>query len=275
MQARVLTLREELTLKIMVKTLGGKSRKICIIVSDGNQRNTVFTNRYKVFKGIQTFYVRLPLSPEVALVTVYDEETGDKDYDRETSFEMVNEDGDRDNINFGIYKLPLEKNVAEVDLKKTDVRTFVNFAESFAYHAGIWNTGNYASYPFGRIKFKYVPTIYRKDGAESNTPARIDSITKVIEISQKIFIPYTVPMRFAVLCHEFAHCYLNATPADEIEADLQGLNIYLSLGFPHIEAYEAWLETFIGAPSQLNGRRYAIVDKYIKDFSKQKVVRIE
>ena len=47
-------------------------------------------------------------------------------------------------------------------------------------------------------------------------------------------------MRMAILLHEFSHFYLNDRMEDETEADLNGLLIYLALGYPRIEAYQSF-----------------------------------
>jgi hypothetical protein len=49
-------------------------------------------------------------------------------------------------------------------------------------------------------------------------------------------------MRFAILCHEFSHFYVNDNMDDESEADINGLLIYLGLGYPRIEGYQAFLD---------------------------------
>jgi hypothetical protein len=82
----------------------------------------------------------------------------------------------------------------------------------------------------------------------------------------------------AILLHEFSHFYLNAEINDETEADKNALMIYLGLGYPRIEACEAFLDTFIKSsqgPTPLteeqlavNSRRYNIIHKYIQDFEK-------
>ena len=82
----------------------------------------------------------------------------------------------------------------------------------------------------------------------------------------------TIPMRLAILLHEFSHFYLNETMDDEIEADLNGLLIYLGLGYPRIEAYQAFLETFKGVPSEQNKNRYDVINKFINDFEKVNMI---
>lgn len=265
MNFRVYTACEELILKITVRVVGNKPQKIRIVVSDVDQVNTVFTNRYNVFQGEKEFLVRMPLSPRVALVQVYNDAYGNRKKSDEDTFQMVGP---------GIERMPLEKKMDVVDMANAEVKTFVTIAQKFCYNAGVLDTGQYYS-KNGKIKFKYLPTIYLKDGKESATPARIGETTRIIEISQKIFVPFTVPMRFAILCHEFAHCYMNSNKTSEVEADLQGLLIYLGLGYPRIEAYQAFLETFIGSPSELNKKRYDIVNRFINDFEKNKFLMYE
>jgi hypothetical protein len=98
------------------------------------------------------------------------------------------------------------------------------------------------------------------------TPARISTKNGRIQVSQEAFVPFTIPMRMAILLHEFSHYYVNSDIANETEADLNGLTIYLGLGYPIKEAYAAFGETFIGFPSPENKIRYQIIDKFIKDY---------
>jgi hypothetical protein len=76
----------------------------------------------------------------------------------------------------------------------------------------------------------------------------------------------TIPMRMAILLHEFSHFYLNSDISNETEADLNGLTIYLGLGYPIREAYEAFGTTFIGYPSEQNKKRYDIINKFIREY---------
>ena len=59
---------------------------------------------------------------------------------------------------------------------------------------------------------------------------------------------------------------------NESEADINGLLIYLGLGYPRIEGYQAFLEVFKDAPSNQNKVRYDIIDNFIKNFEKNKMV---
>jgi hypothetical protein len=59
---------------------------------------------------------------------------------------------------------------------------------------------------------------------------------------------------------------------DETEADLNGLLIYLGLGYPRIEACEAFLEVFEQYPSEENGKRYKKIENFINNFEKNNIV---
>lgn len=271
MEQKLSTGREEMILKIGVRVLAPKPQKIRLIVNDAEQSNTVLTNRYNIFTGDKYFFVRMPLCPRVTEIQVFNEATGQRPLAQETTFEMIDEEGKPDKVNNGIYKMPLVKKRDVIDIGNPDVRQFITFAQQFCYNAGVMPTGTYENRTRS-LKIKYMPTIIMNNGQESTTPARINEKTKIIDVSQKIFIPFTVPMRFAILCHEFSHCYQNADKYSEVEADLQGLLIYLGLGYPRFEAYQAFLETFIGAPSDLNKKRYNTVDRFINDFEQHKFV---
>jgi len=48
--------------------------------------------------------------------------------------------------------------------------------------------------------------------------------------------------------------------------------IYLGLGYPRIEGYQAFLEVFVDNPSQANKERYDMINKFIRDFENKKMV---
>jgi hypothetical protein len=104
------------------------------------------------------------------------------------------------------------------------------------------------------------------DGRLSETPARIEVDSGIIEISRAKFIPMTVPNRMAILLHEFSHIFVNENMDDEVEADLNALNIYLSLGYPRIEAFEVFTQTFIDTPTDENKVRFDYIKNFIDDF---------
>jgi len=121
-----------------------------------------------------------------------------------------------------------------------------------------------------------LPTIISsKSGKELQTPARINKDNGVIQVSQKKFTPDTVAMRMAILLHEYSHFYVNKDIDNESEADLNGLLIYLGLGYPRFEGHEAYLKTFISTPTEMNKVRYDKIKSFIDNFEKNNYIVYE
>lgn len=148
------------------------------------------------------------------------------------------------------------------------VKEFLKFAQEFAENAGVYDAGTYYS-DKKNFRIDYYPQIV--DGGRAlTTPARIHNKTGRMEVAKRSFAPMTVPMRMAVLLHEFSHFNLNQVQSDEIEADLNALKIYLGAGYPIIEAHKGFLGVFITHPSDDNRERYEYLKNYIDNFEKQK-----
>lgn len=239
-------------LRVKVGTQGAK--KVGIRVTDIDNPKRIFTDRYKTIDGDLELTVRMPLSPKVALVEVY------------------SKDGSSDGFFLeSVEKLPLERKMDKNDIASVAIRSFVDFAERLSYNLDTMEPGHYRS-DDGEFLIKVSNQIVDANGNPVNTPARINRHTGIIEISKAAFMPMTIPMRFAILCHEFSHFFLNEKIDDEMEADLNGLLIYLALGYPRIEAMQAFTETFQGTPTQLNGERTKMIEQFIIDFEKMDMV---
>jgi hypothetical protein len=163
-----------------------------------------------------------------------------------------------------ISKEMLEKKLDVIDFGNPLVRSFVNFCTRFCYNAGSLSSGTYVS-DDKKFVIKYLATI-EDNGQEQTTPARIELNTGVIEVSKKQFVNFTIPNRMAILLHEFSHVYLNNNQDDEVEADLNGLLIYLGLGYPRIEAFEVFASTFMNAPTEQNKMRFDKIKNFIDNF---------
>ena len=258
---RLPTRYEEFTLLIKIRT--PKSEKIHLVVSDESHKNTVFTNRWKTINGDCSFFVRMPVSGKYSIINLYNERIG-KDVESDNSFEVLD-----------IKKLPLEKRLDVVDFSNSNLRSFINFCTRFCFNAGHISSGIYKSSD-GRFSIDYVPTIISsKSGKELETPARISKDSGRIQVSQKKFVGDTIPMRMAILLHEYSHFYVNKDINDESEADLNGLLIYLGLGYPRFEGHEAFLKTFIDTPSEQNKIRYDKIKAFIDDFEKNNYIVYE
>jgi len=250
---KVPTRHEELTLLVKVRTYQPETIRIKVL--DADQPNTAFTDRYKTVEGESIFFVRMPVSPKYALVSIYNEANGNLPLGSDNTFEVDS-----------ITKEPLDKKLDVIDFANPYVRSFVNFATRFSYNAGSLPTGTYVS-DDKKFVIQYLPTI-EDNGEEQTTPARIDIDNGIIEVSKKQFLDFTVPNRIAILSHEFSHVYLNDNVDDEVEADLNGLLIYLGLGYPRIEAFEVFAKTFLNAPTDLNKKRYDKIKDFIDNFEK-------
>lgn len=240
-------------LKVVVKT--DSPQEIVLKVSDSSQANTYFTDRTKRVDGVQELFVRMPLAPNSATLSIYNMKNGNLPKGEDTTFQVLK-----------IEKQDLEITLPKTKMDTMSVRNFVSFAQKFAFNAGwIAAPKDYMS-AIGGYKIEYLPFIINSKGDKMATPARISTKNGRIQVSQEAFRSMTIPMRMAILLHEYSHFYLNSDIANETEADLNGLTIYLGLGYPIREAYAAFAETFIGYPTPQNKQRYDIINKFIKDY---------
>jgi len=256
MNFSAITSKEEMTILIKVKTFAPE--KIRVRVFDYDFPKTYFTNRYKTINGEETFVVMMPITGDKINIEIFNEKNGNQKQNVDKSFEVIS-----------IEKQELPKKLNFIDIYNPKIKNFIQFAEQVCYNCSYLSPGSYQS----KNQFFFIDvfdTIIGKNGVELTTPARISKTTGTIEISKKAFDTYTVPMRMAILLHEFSHFYMNENMDDESEADLNGLLIYLSLGYPRIEAHEAWLDVFMDSASEANAERYRIIEKFIKDFENNK-----
>lgn len=265
---------------LKIKAFTSRPEKIVVQVKDADKPFTYYTNREATVNGEQEFIVRLPQSPKRAVVSLFNKKNGNKPNGKDRTFTA---DFKREDL-----KKPLNVYLT----KRKEVKSFIKFAQEFSERAGVLSdslpdgASIYAS-DDGKFIIKYVKVIRDNNrfipdrrtgrlvmnphyGKPLKTPARINRRTGIIEISKDYFKKYTVPMRMAILLHEFSHFYLNDNPSNEIEADLNALTIYLGMGYPRIEAYQAWLEVFKGTDTPQNRERWGEIKKFIDEFENSK-----
>ena len=252
MTYQLLTNYSECCIVIKVKTFSPE--QICIVVEDAEQANTMFTNRICTVKGDDCFYVNLPVCGHKTLIHIFNEKNGNVGIGLDDTFLVKS-----------ISILPLEKTLHRIDYSNPYMKSFINFATRFSYNAGWLQDGVYVS-DDKVFEIIYNNQIMDNDTQVSETPARIEIDTGIIELSREKFVPMTVPNRVAILLHEFAHIFVNENMDDEVEADLNALNIYLSLGYPRIEAFEVFTQTFMDTPSDENKNRFDYIKNFIDDF---------
>ncbi len=241
------------TIKVVITT--PKSEKIWIKICDANATKTFYSKRYSRIDGTEKFYIGLPCSPEKARVVVY----------KDGSTPLENDGYKVDLIE--ILPLKFTKNIPMS--RKT--KSFVRFAQGFSCEASyLPATSNGESFfsDNGKFQIDYFDEIRSKKNKNEvmTTPARISQLNGKIEVSKKAFERYSIPMRMAILLHEFSHYYVNKNPSSEIQADINGLTIYLSLGYPRIDAYNVFLNVFKTANSKQSLHRFEALDKFIKNW---------
>lgn len=261
------TNKRPITIKFGVRT--SSPQMIRIVASDLDKQNefpTYYENRKDIVNGYKEFEVKMPQSPKNVLLSVYNVANGLRRNGEDRTFKVVN--GKISNlVTCPIWMSP-------------ETVSFLKFAKKFAENASNFTAGDKVPHIYrsgdGQFTIDYYLRIRdRKTGRFVSTPARIGHNTGVIEVSKKAFLKYTVPMRVIILLHEFAHKWLNPKinrPISyETGADINALNIYLSEGYPFIEAHQAFLYVFKDANNDSNHKRYKIIKDFIDKFSKGEI----
>lgn len=268
-------------IKIPVQT--HKEENIRVVVQDAYKKNTVYTDRWTIVNGKYDFYVRIPICGSKAIISVFNTKIGNVTDAEDTSFTILNTGNNK------IEKLPLQENYEKIN-PFAGLMEFIDFSKKFCFNAGDAPLGTYVS-PSGKFVINYVKEClnYQEDGTVNgvvNTPFRISTDDdKLIEANQKIIKSLSVPIRECLICHEAGHGWMNtylkknpqivdeekASLADELEADINGLKLYLAMGFPRIEAHYAWNECFQLNPTEENRIRTDAIVEFIKTFDKSPV----
>jgi hypothetical protein len=223
--------------------------KVKIMVVNPFKQGTVYLDRWMDVSGKQDFEIRLPQSCEKPLLIV-DSSSGPNNF-RITKLE----------------KATLPQCLYCLNSKDKD---FLKFAQQFAENSSILSTGVYMS-DSGKYQIDYLPEILDDKTKQAiPTPARIHNATGRMEVSKKHYAQMTVPEKVGILCHEYSHVFKNEDSRDEVEADLNGLKVYLATGYPIIEAHKCFLNVFKDVPSQQNHERYAYLKTFIDNFDKLK-----
>lgn len=241
-----------------------------IIAVDPMKPATKYADISGLVDGKRTFNLRFPESPKKLKIVILNQDNGDLPFGEDPTFELTN---------IEVQKLK------EYDVWwNQDTKNFYKFAVEFAQNAGILSSGKKKPHIYrsddGKFTIDYYDTIYDKKSKQFiNTPARVGHITGVIEVSKSKFLSYTVPMRLAILLHEFSHKYLNPNIMrpinDETSADIQGLYIYLGKGWSPVEAHKAYLKVFRSANSKSNHKRYKIIRDFIDKYDRGKIAKVK
>lgn len=247
--------------------------KVRIVAMDKNKKHTKYIDHSGVIKtpgkdGLlrEKFDIMLPSSPKELRIVVFNRAVGNKKNDKTFAVQKFGKTGAK------IWDI-------ETDYK---TRAFLKFAQQFAENAGVLKTweeagkkddsGIYES-DNGNFRIRYVDVCRDEKGRPLTTPARIGNKSGIIEVAKKYFVKYTVAMRMIILMHEYSHFWLNPNMANEIQADFNGLYMYLGSGFSPIEAYQAFTYVFDNADTSGNRLRMQMIDKYVQDFMAGNIVQ--
>lgn len=245
------------TLKVTIHT--DKMEKLWLKFSDAQQNHTFYTKRYAFVDGTQDYYIRMPLAPQVGLLLVYNNTNPLGKGEDGSTFKITN-----------TQILPLKKE----NIRFTpEQRSFIQFAQEFSERAGILSASRKGDvYRSDDLKYRidYFDEIRGEKGNVLATPARISQTDGRIEVSQRQFREMSVPMRMAILLHEFSHFYVNKNPESEIQADINGLRIYLALGYPKIDAYNVFLNVFKTTENPETLKRFHYLDNFIINYQNAK-----
>lgn len=257
------------TLIVGIKT--NKPETICITAKDYHKPNTFYISRKGLVNGYKEYELKFPQTPKLLVFSIY-------------NFDKPNQVNNNNDNSFKVTKFEANDCKTYPLWSDSEVSSFVKFAKEFSANASILSAGDYKPSIYRSDDGKFCIDYYnkirnRRNGKFVSTPARIGHNTGIIEISKKDFEKYTLPMRMVILLHEFSHKYMNPKTnrdiSDEVAADINALNIYLSLGYPDIEAQYAFLKVFKGANNELNKKRYLILDDFIKKFSTGQLENID
>ncbi len=236
--------------------------------------NKPFSYYYKSATDVSTkgkrVTLKFPLSPNGLMVLVYPDSYSDyRDYIQQTAGR---------NEGFGIKNTKIETlKTYPIWLSKED-ESFIRFAEKFSTNAANYSATQRNGIPSiyksddGKFVINYFDVITERNGSTVSTPARIGHDTGEIDVAKRDFLKYTIPGRMAILLHEYAHKHLNNKAglkmSDEIGADINALNIYLSLGFSPYEALNVFLNVFENANNEMNHQRYLVLNDFVDKFQK-------
>jgi len=247
-QKKIHTRNKPVVIKCNIGT--PRKGKVRIIAYNPQKRGAVYLDRWKTIQNNERLDIRLPHSSEFIIVKIIPMQQG------------------LQNIKLNKLKVSKLNQVAKCYKVGTKTKEFIQFAKEFSDNLAILHPGTYYS---DKKRFRIdLFDIIKNEGRISNTPSRISNTTGRIEVSKKHFLKFTIPMRISILLHEYSHFYLNKNQHDEIEADLNGLKLYLGMGYPYIEAHKSFLHTFMKNPSKENEIRYKYIKTFADNFEKLK-----
>jgi hypothetical protein len=238
------------------------SKKFRVWAEDYGKPNSKYGDREIVVDGTRTIYFSFPVSPKKLFIGCVN----------------VSNPNDKD-FKVDIVEAPLKRYNIWID---EDTDQFLQLALRFSQVCGFEKpstSGTVYQTQNAKFNIKYFPVIVDfASGKVLSTPARVGHSTGIIEVSAAKFIKYTIPMRMAILLHEFSHKFKNPKIglqiSNEIGADINALYIYLGLGFSKIDAITVFAKVFLKAQTDGNMERMKKILDYINRFENQEYAKL-
>jgi hypothetical protein len=191
-------------------------RKIIVVGYDPkNDKRIFFLREIYLNRPKDKYYLTAPITSEQVSVMLFD---------------INNRNSDE---TFRVDKIVRKELAINTFITNKKTNNFITFIKGFTYY--------YSSLKYGWVYDKNREfRILNSRTLEVPTPSRIDTIDNHIEVYGLMFDELSIPQMIMILLHEYSHNYLNKNGDSETEADINGLNIYLKLGFPATEAVYAF-----------------------------------
>lgn len=223
--------------------------KIKLTVFDPRTERIYAVRRLKLTKSVEVL-VKLPIVPDELTAKIESADRGHEPFTLER-----------------IKVIPDTK--CPIELTEKD-RQFISFAKWFATELASLEAGTKGTiYQSNGFSILYLDEL-TEGGEELTTPARIERISGVIEVSKKAVRDYTVPMLIIMLLHEYGHKWKNPEygydVANELTADIIAVHIALNLGFDHTEIENCYRAVFAGRDTELNRKRMKAISEFISLF---------
>lgn len=249
------------TLVVGVKTF--TPEEICVIAKNHRKPYTLYHNRRIPIQGMMEFELKMPQTPPILDLTIFNLKNGLRPDGTDKSFEIIK-----------LEPLPLKENPIWLT---ADDREFIEFAQWFSENGYTLSSGKVIPHTYrsrsGKFTIDYYDKIYDKETKKYvYTPARVGHITGTIDVSKYDFVQMTVPMRMIILLHEYSHKYKNLkigrSIRDEVAADINAARLYLSLGYSEMELLYAYAKVFAGANNAENQKRILIIRDFVTRFNR-------
>lgn len=250
---------EKFTLAITILCNGKKRFRVW--AEEDKRHNSKYADRLIIVDKSRTIFFQFPVSPEkLFFACINADSVNDNDFEVITEIKPLK--------HYQIYK-------------DSEVKDFVDLANYFSQVCGygvpekkgtIFQTGD------KKFNIRFLPQIRDAKGNPINTPARVAHQSGIIEVSYEKFKRYTIPMRMMILLHEFSHKYRNEKIglqiSNEFGADINGLYVYLGVGYSKIDAICVFANVFLKAQSNENMQRMRKIQSYIQSFENQEFAKL-